>query len=105
MAQPTHGVRAGFLCHILGCISLGQVLLKATYKGIEYGLTDLGNDRWAWAFYSKSEGALAHRGEATGTREHAEMACMRAINAWLLQNAENGHLQANLHANESRVHR
>jgi len=60
---------------------------KAGYKGIEYALTDLGNDRWGWAFYPTKEDRPAHRGEATGTREHAEMACMRAINLWLRQNA------------------
>ena len=61
----------------------------AGYKGIEYSLTDLDNDRWAWAFYPQ-QGGLAHRGEVIGTREHAEMACMRAINQWLRQEAESG---------------
>lgn len=51
------------------------------YKGIEYGLTDRGNGIWGWVFYSR-EGP-PHRGEVTGDREHAEMACMRAINSWL----------------------
>lgn len=59
---------------------------KAGYKGIEYALTDLGQDRWSWVFHPRHDGP-AHRGEALGTREHAEMACMRAINLWLQQDA------------------
>lgn len=57
------------------------------YKGVEYGLTDLENDRWNWAFFPKKEDEPTQRGEATGTREHAEMACMRAINRWLSGNS------------------
>jgi hypothetical protein len=59
---------------------------KAAYKGIAYVLTDLGNDRWSWVFHPRHD-APAYRGEATGNREHAEMACMRAINQWLRQDA------------------
>ncbi len=53
------------------------------YKGIEYALTDLGNNKWGWAFYPKKKDGPVHRGEAVGTREHAEMACIGAINGWL----------------------
>ena len=52
---------------------------KSGYKGVEYTLTDLGNDRWGWAFYPQKDDGPAHRGETIGTREHVEMACMRAI--------------------------
>jgi len=71
------------------------------YKGIEYALTDLGNDRWGWVFYPKKEEGPAHRGEVLGTREHAEMACMRAINLWLGQDAVSGQQQS-YEANPSR---
>ncbi len=62
-----------------------QVVLRNEkgYKGVAYGLTDLGNGRWKWIFCPKKEDGPPQHGEATGTREHAEMACMSAINAWL----------------------
>ena len=55
------------------------------YKGVAYSLTDLGGGRWNWAFYPKKDDGPAHRGEAVGTREDAEIACMSAINSWLRQ--------------------
>lgn len=61
------------------------------YKGVAYTLTDLGNDRWNWAFYPNKQDGPAHRGEVVGTREHAEIACMSAINNWLRQNSHLGH--------------
>ena len=60
---------------------------KHGYKGVEYGLTDLGNSRWKWVFFPKAEGEPPQRGEAVGSREHAEMACMSAINRWLREEA------------------
>lgn len=61
---------------------LGNAVLKneSGYKGIAYALTELDNDRWKWAFFPKDGPAL--QGEIMGTREHAEMACMNAINSW-----------------------
>jgi hypothetical protein len=73
-----------------GCAKAwGDVVLKNEhgYKGVAYSLTDLGNERWNWAFYPRKGDGPAHRGEAVGTREHAEIACMSAINNWLRQNA------------------
>jgi hypothetical protein len=58
-----------------------MLMNKQGYKGVEYGLTDRGNGSWGWVFYP-AEGP-PHRGEVTGDRENAEMACMRAINSWL----------------------
>ena len=57
------------------------------YKGVAYGLSDLGNGRWNWAFYPSKHDGPAHRGEVVGTREHAEIACMSAINNWLRQSS------------------
>jgi hypothetical protein len=53
------------------------------YKGIEYWLTDLGDGRWKWTFFPKQNDEPPHHGEISGTREHAEIACMSAINSWL----------------------
>lgn len=54
------------------------------YKGIEYGLVDRGNRTWGWTFHPRKGEGPVHRGEVKGTREDAEMACIRAINSWLV---------------------
>jgi hypothetical protein len=52
------------------------------YKGVEYGITNLGDGKWKWVFYpNKKEGQSQH-GEIVGTREQAEIACKKAIDAW-----------------------
>ena len=58
------------------------------YKGVANSLTDLGSGRWNWAFYPHKDDGPAHRGEVVGTSEHAEMACMSAINNWLRQSSD-----------------
>lgn len=67
---------------IVGVWGLGNAVLKneAGYKGIAYALTELENSRWKWAFFPKD--GPSQQGEIMGTREHAEMACMSAINSW-----------------------
>ena len=52
------------------------------HKGVEYGITDLGDGKWKWAFYPKKETGQSRHGEILGTREQAEIACRRAIDAW-----------------------
>jgi hypothetical protein len=52
------------------------------YKGVEYVLLGLAPDKWSWIFFPKIRGELPRGGEVTGSREHAEIACMRAINQW-----------------------
>ena len=56
---------------------------KLQYKGIEYTLTEFDKDRWGWVFFPQGEDRLPRGGEVRGTREHVEMACMKAINRWL----------------------
>jgi hypothetical protein len=57
------------------------------YKGIEYELKSVDGDRWTWIFFPRTEGE-PQVGEVTGIREHAEMACMTAINRWLTASIE-----------------
>lgn len=54
--------------------------IEAVYKGIAYTLIEFDVGRWKWAFYPKD--GPSQQGELSAIREHAEMACMSAINSW-----------------------
>jgi len=57
--------------------------IASSYKGVEYALAQHAEDKWDWMFFPKIGDPLPRGGEVIGTREHAEIACMRAINRWL----------------------
>ena len=54
-----------------------------SYREIEYGITDLSEGKWKWAFYPKKGIGQSQRGEIMGTQEQAKLACQKAIDTWL----------------------
>jgi hypothetical protein len=53
------------------------------YKGVEYMLIQRNKDQWDWMFFPTLGDRLPRGGELSGTRDHAEMACMSAIAKWV----------------------
>ena len=56
---------------------------KQAYKGIEYTLSESSPGHWDWIFFPLNGDRLPRGGETKGTRDHVEIAVMRAINKWL----------------------
>jgi hypothetical protein len=56
---------------------------KNRYRGVEYFLIELGDNKWKWSFYPERGAGPLQRGELAGTHLKAELACNNAIDAWL----------------------
>lgn len=56
---------------------------KNGYRSVEFAIHELDGNRWEWFYYPKKEDGEAQRGEVNGTRDEAEVACKKAIDAYL----------------------
>jgi hypothetical protein len=57
---------------------------RMKYRGVNYGLKKLepsDPEKWEWKIYPKKEMGNVVRGEVIGTRDEAEAACKKEIDA------------------------
>ena len=58
----------------------GTLADRQGYKGVEYGVQQVGPDEWKWTIYPKvGSDIAAKRGKVRGTLEEAAAACKAAI--------------------------
>jgi hypothetical protein len=62
---------------------------KPGYRGVEFAITKGDDEQWNWTFYPKKNNGIVQRGQVKGTREQAEGACKKAIDAWLADKNSN----------------
>ena len=53
------------------------------HRNIDYGIREISPTEWEWTIYPKKEDGAIVRRNVTGTREQAEAACKREIDAGL----------------------